>query len=82
MNVFSQKKLEKNEDFHKCFCSDFYKLLVDAYQNHIKGWQQVVLALLCSFFCGMFFGEYFLLSRVYAELFGELYLILTNNERK
>ena len=48
------------------------KLLYDGYYNNIRGCEQTVLALVCSFFCGMLFGEYLLLRRQRKYFFGEI----------
>ena len=45
------------------FAFTMIKLLFDGYHNDIMGPEQVCLALICSFFCGMFFGECLLLLR-------------------
>ena len=60
------------------FVCIFINLLFDAYQLCIKDWQETFLALICSFSCGMFFGEYLILRRQRKELFGELDSILNN----
>ena len=33
-------------------------VLNDCYKLEIRDWQKIFLALVCSFFCGMCFGEY------------------------
>ena len=56
------------------------KILYDPYHNDIKGPEQTVLALICAFFCDMFFGEYLLICRQRRYAFGDIEKILKNND--
>ena len=48
----------------------------DAYCNDINGSEQKLIAVIASFLCGMFFGEYFLLRKQKKHFCGELEEIL------
>ena len=54
------------------------KLLCDGHHNNVKGREQVLLALICSFFCGMFFGKYLHLLRQKIYFLGEIETVLKN----
>ena len=58
------------------FAFTMIKLLFDGYHNDIIGPEQVCLALIYSFFCGMFFGECLLLLRQRVDFLGEIETVL------
>ena len=52
------------------------KLLFDGHHNDIIGPKQVCLALICLFYCGMFFGECVLLLRQRVYFLGDTETVL------